>query len=148
MTEAMTTSAVALADLIARTGARNLEIGYINDDPPHQWYARAQYNGDRIIAQDHDTPVDATDALAALILDGGRCTNCLGITVTQTSANARKPIQVDGRPVTAHLPRAQQRRIERADSKSKPPCVWKRDGKAWRRGCDGKAKATRQGETT
>jgi len=32
---------VACADLVGRSGARQFQIGYLNDEPPHAWYAHA-----------------------------------------------------------------------------------------------------------
>jgi hypothetical protein len=74
---------VAAADLVGRSGGRSFEVGYLNDDPPHEWYATATYRGARVIAQGHDDPGSACDALAAKILTGGQCTHC-GRTVAIT----------------------------------------------------------------
>lgn len=67
---------VAIAELVGRSGGRGFEIGYVNDDPPHLWYAQAKYRGERIIAEGKDDPAEAADALARKILDGGQCAHC------------------------------------------------------------------------
>jgi hypothetical protein len=69
----------AACDLIERTGAKQFEVGYLHDDVPVEkagWYAHAQYHGARITAQDHPGPVQATEALARQLLEGGVCTYC------------------------------------------------------------------------
>lgn len=70
---------LAAAALVGRTGARNLEIGYLHDDVPvHEagWYAHAQYKGTRVIEEDHRGPIEAVEALARRLLDGGQCAHC------------------------------------------------------------------------
>ncbi|HEV7982231.1 MAG TPA: hypothetical protein VGP86_04995, partial [Xanthobacteraceae bacterium] len=50
---------IAAAELVGRTGARGLEIGYLHDDVPAEdaaWYAQAQYQGSRIIAENYTNP--------------------------------------------------------------------------------------------
>lgn len=63
----------ACMDLVGRAGASGFEIGYLNDEPPHCWYAHAQYKGSRIIAQDHESPTGAALALAQRLLRGAAC---------------------------------------------------------------------------
>jgi hypothetical protein len=65
--------------LIERTGAKQVEIGYLHEDVPAEqagWYAYAQYHGARVTAQDHQGPVEAVEALARQLLDGGLCAFC------------------------------------------------------------------------
>lgn len=69
----------AAIDLIGRSGAVGAEVGYLDDDGPAaaaRWYAQARYSGARIIEQDYPGPVEAAEALARRILDGGTCTHC------------------------------------------------------------------------
>lgn len=69
----------AALSLIGRTGAQGMEVGYLHDDVPVEkagWYAHAQYRGARITAQGHIGPVEALEALARRLLDGGLCTHC------------------------------------------------------------------------
>ncbi|OIN79982.1 hypothetical protein [Mycobacterium malmoense] len=96
----------AALDLIGRTGAKQFEIGYLNENVPVEqadWYAHAQYHGTRVIAEHHRGPVEAAEALARRLLDGGLCTHC-GL------------------------------RIALADFPGKR-CRWTRQGDKWARGC-------------
>jgi hypothetical protein len=97
----------AALDLIGRTGAKQMEVGYLHEDvPPEQadWYAHAQYQGARVIAEHHHGPVEALEALARRLLHGGLCTHC------------HKTITLSG--------------------KSKKYCRWTRRGDKWVRGCE------------
>ncbi|WP_410877384.1 hypothetical protein [Nocardia sp. A7] len=101
----------AAVNLIPRTGARELEIGYLHDDVPMKeagWYAHAQYQGARIIAEDHPGPLEAVEALARRLLAGGQCTHC------------KRTITLSG-----------------SSQKPKPGkwCRWTRQGDRWERGC-------------
>ena len=105
----------ACADLCARSGATDFEVGYLEDDVPLEkarWYAQTSYRGARIFVDEKASPDEACDALARRILAGGQCTRC-------------------GRKV--------------AINKGGPPnrCNWYRDGPSWVRGCDGKRLATK-----
>ena len=55
---------LAVADPCGRSGATNFETGYLDDQPPHRWYASAQYKGARLFAEDPDDPTIAADGLA------------------------------------------------------------------------------------
>lgn len=73
---------VAAVTLIGHTGAKEFEIGYLHPDVPIQkaaWWAKAQYQGARIMVEQHISPVDAAEALAERILTGGKCTWCEGL---------------------------------------------------------------------
>lgn len=111
-------AAVAIADLCQRSGARNFEVGYLydEDDPEFStrgpcWWAKAQYRGARLFAEDHPDPAAAADHLASLILDGGHCQYCQR--ATQAAATAM------GEMVPARG----------------GPCVWRRDHDVWLAGC-------------
>jgi hypothetical protein len=67
---------IACFNLAGRTGARDAEIGYLHDDPPHGWYAHARYQGARIMVEDMAGPVEAADALARRLLAGAKCQHC------------------------------------------------------------------------
>lgn len=71
---------LACADLIDRAGAASFDIGYLDDQPPHRWYAHTQYRGARITVENHKSPTGAALALARRVLDGATC-RC-GQTVT------------------------------------------------------------------
>lgn len=97
---------VAAADLVQRSGARQFEIGYRNDDeglPPTEqgWYAHAVFRGRRVI-EESVGPVEAAEGLARRLLDGARCRRC-------------------GEPI----------RLDDTD----PGCRWTRMGPKWRPGC-------------
>jgi hypothetical protein len=65
--------------LIERTGAKQIEIGYLHDDVPAEeagWYAHARYHGARVTAEDHPGPVEAVEALARRLLTGALCVFC------------------------------------------------------------------------
>jgi len=65
---------IACADLVGRAGAREFEIGYLNDDPAAPgWWAQAVYKGAKIIRDGHGTPEAAALALATRLLSGARC---------------------------------------------------------------------------
>lgn len=116
---------LAVADLVARTGATQFEIGYLRDETDDDyaergpgWYASAFYRGARIIEDERRMPDEAADALARRLLDGGYCPAC------------------GARTALADPPAGKRR------------CRWRREGPAWVRGCDGKARATRNDEAT
>lgn len=67
---------VAVADLCARAGAKSFEIGYLDDEPPHRWYAQCFLRGARVIADEKEGPDEAADALARKLIGGGKCTAC------------------------------------------------------------------------
>jgi len=70
----------AAANLVGRTGARELEIGYLHDDVPSHlagWYAIATYKGAKVIVEDQPHPVVALRKLALKLIEGGACTYCL-----------------------------------------------------------------------
>jgi hypothetical protein len=77
---------VACADLVARTGAREFELGYLDDDVPVEkarWYAHAKYRGARLTCEEQASPEAAADGLAHRLLDGGICTGCNGLVGTE-----------------------------------------------------------------
>lgn len=115
----------AAADLVGRTGAKEFQFGYLNDDPPHQWYAHAQYKGARITAEDCAGPVEAAETLARKLLTGGKCTSCGGlIALSGSGAYAfRSPVMADGSRWTAQ------------EAAAAGQCRWTRMGRRWEAGC-------------
>lgn len=96
----------AALDLVGRTGAKQIEIGWLHDDVPVEkmgWYAHAQYHGLRLTAESVG-PVEAVETLARRLLDGGTCAYC-GLTVSLGDYPGRR-------------------------------CRWTRQGAAWVRGCE------------
>lgn len=116
----------AAADLVGRTGAQELQIGYLNDEPPHRWYAHAQYRGTRITVEDQPGPVEAAEALARRLLTGAKCAHCGGlIALSDRGATAyRSAVMADGTRWTAEQARAAGQ------------CRWTRMGRRWARGCE------------
>lgn len=93
-------------DLIGRSGAKQIEIGWLHDGVPVAqmgWYAHAQYHGTRITAESCG-PVEAVEALARRLLAGGTCTFC-GLKVALSDHPGKW-------------------------------CRWTRQGAAWVRGCE------------
>lgn len=116
---------VAGADLVGRTGAREFQVGYINDEAPHQWYAHAQYKGARITEENHPGPVEAVEALARRLLTGARCTNC-GKLIALSGSGAfayREPVMVDGSRWSA------------GEAAAAGQCRWTRMGRRWEPAC-------------
>lgn len=105
---------VAAADLCARAGASQFEVGYEDDDLPARWYCSVLYQGHLLKVGEQPHPSLAADMLAARILRGGRCTNCnRTVTVAEGGVNYKRE------------------------------CRWYREGDAWVQGCNGKRRATK-----
>ena len=114
----------ACADLVGRTGASEFQIGYLNDEPPHQWYAHATYKGTRITEDGHKGPVEAADALCRRLLTGARCQHCGGlVALSDAGAVAFGGQMTDGTIWTADEARAAGQ------------CRWQRMGPKWVMGC-------------
>lgn len=95
-------------NLIGRTGAKQTEFGYLYDNVPVEqaaWWAKAQYQGVRVTVENRAGPVEAVEALARKLLNGGMCTHCRRTVTLATVADA------------------------------KAFCRWTRIGKDWVRGC-------------
>ena len=99
----------ACVDLAHRSGARAVEIGYLNDedDPAFamrgpEWYAHAQLKGARITVEGCSGPTEATDGLARRLLEGAKCAHC------------SRPVSLVGTT----------------------GCRWTRMGARWARGCE------------
>jgi hypothetical protein len=122
---------MAAVDLVGRTGARSLEIGYLHDNVPAEeagWYAQVQYKGARVIEENHRGPAEALEALARRILTGAKCNHCKGLVALSAGgalAYAASTL-TDGTRWTAEQARAAGQ------------CRWRREGRRWVRGCEGK----------
>lgn len=70
---------LALYDLLGRTGAREVQLRYSDDEQPVVWFAVATFRTPLIerweTAAGHD-PVQALQRLAAEIIDGAECAHC------------------------------------------------------------------------
>jgi hypothetical protein len=102
---------IAAVNAIGRSGAKDLEIGHIEDGPVPaafaRWYATARFQGAKVIAEEHASPLTALEDLLQRILIGGACVKC------------RHPIT---------LP-------DQADAGSSDRCTWTRHGDMWVPGC-------------
>jgi hypothetical protein len=67
---------VAGVELIGRTGARETQIRYSDDEQPTVWFAVALYDGDRFETAAAPEPVRAVLRLCEQLVDGGTCTRC------------------------------------------------------------------------
>lgn len=127
---------VAAVDLVGRTGATGFELGYLHDDVPIDraaWWAHAQYRGTRIAVEDQLGPVDAAEALARRLLDGGKCAHCGSlVTLDPAGAYATDRTMLDGTPWLAE---------QQADAGL---CLWHREGQRWVRGCESASAAVRK----
>lgn len=121
---------VAAADLVARSGGREFEIGYLHDDVPIEeagWYAKATFRGGVVVEEDHRGPVEAAEALASRLLTGAKCSHCGGlVALSDRGAFAFQEAHlVDGSRWTA------------AEAAAAGQCRWRREGDRWVRGCAG-----------
>jgi hypothetical protein len=118
---------IATVDLVGRTGATGLDIGYLHDDvPPDQadWYASVQYKGARIIVERQRGPIEALEELGKRLLTGAQCHHCKGlVALSPFGALAFNSTLADGRRWTVE------------DAKKAPQCLWKREGRHWVGGC-------------
>ena len=67
---------LAAADLIKRSGASDMEVGYHEDESENQWWAVATYRGAKITVDNQPTPDVALEALVKRIFTGGMCNHC------------------------------------------------------------------------
>lgn len=129
MTEHWSEQATAAVDLVTRTGARGLEIGYLHDGVPADqaaWYAVVTYKGARVIEQNHKGPAQACEALAVQLLTGAMCNHCKGLVALSRAGATFFP---DTRHADGSV-------LSEADARSRPLCHWRRVGDRWVRGCE------------
>jgi hypothetical protein len=71
---------VAATNAIGRSGAKEFEIGHLEDDSVPvalaRWYATAVYQGAKVTADEHASPIAAVEDLLRRILVGGGCVKC------------------------------------------------------------------------
>jgi hypothetical protein len=123
----LTDETAAAIDLVGRTGARELQVGYLHDGVPVEqadWYAHAQYRGARITAEHHTGPAQALVALARRLLEGAKCTHCGGLIALSDAGAAFRPGHlIDGSP------------WDEATVRKAGLCRWRRVGDRWEMGC-------------
>lgn len=99
---------VAGVNLVGRSGARQLEFGWLHDGVPIDqaaWWATATYRGAKVTVEGLAGPAEACEALARRILEGGECNHC------------HKAVTV-------------------GDGLALGTCRWLRQGPRWVRGCE------------
>lgn len=126
---------VACADLVGRAGARAFEIGYLNDVPPHAWYANAMYQGARIQVENHDSAAAAATALAEKLLTGAKCRCGRLVSLRDDGAVVfRKATMVDGSKWSAK------------EAAAAGQCRWRLAGDRWQPSCPEPAGRRRGGD--
>lgn len=125
--EQMRQRVVAAADLVARTGARQFDIGYLHEGVPSDragWYAIAMYRGARITADDEPGPAEAAEALARRLLTGAKCSCGKLVALDDAGGIAyQNPFMTDG----TRFPAEQAARAGL--------CRWRRDRDRWISAC-------------
>jgi hypothetical protein len=118
---------IACADLVGRTGARQLEIGYLHDDVPVEeaaWWASAKFRGARIQVDNHIHPAAAAMALAVKLLTGAKCRCGKLVALSGEGATVyRDATMADGSKFTA----------EQAVAAGQ--CRWRLTGQRWEPSC-------------
>jgi hypothetical protein len=117
---------LACTNLIGRTGARNITLGYLNHNVPvaeADWWASAQYQGAHIKVEHHTSPVEACRALTARVLTGAKCRCGRLVALSLDGAIAFNGTLVDGSTWT----------VEQARKAGQ--CLWQRRGKQWDSSC-------------
>ena len=118
---------LAAVDLIGRTGARNLEVGCLDDNPDiEDWYAHAQYSGTRVTVEKHASARAALTALAERVLTGSQCFHCKGL------------VNLDGDAAFAyfHSTLLDGTKWDAEQAAAAGQCRWRRVGPRWVRGCE------------
>jgi hypothetical protein len=123
-------AAVAACDLIGRTGARYLQIGYLNQAAVNpedaDWWASAQYHGARVTVEHRTGPVAALEALALRLMTGAKCVHCGGLIA----------LDPEGAAFYENAPMSDGTRYSLEEARSRPQCLWTRaDGHRWTPGC-------------
>lgn len=134
---------VATLDLVGRTGARELQYGYLHEDVPLEqagWYAHAQYQGVRVTVEDHRGPVEALEALARRLLTGAKCTHCGGLVALGDTGAVAYPGSLIGMGQLQGIkdaPHAADEPWDEETIRAAGQCRWRRMGPKWVRGCEG-----------
>lgn len=66
----------AVVDMVGRTGAKEIQIRYSDEEKPTVWFAVAVYSDDRFDCGAGADPYMAVCRLLDQLVDGGQCTHC------------------------------------------------------------------------
>lgn len=122
---------VAATMLIGHTGAKSLEFGYLNEQArtvaEADWWAHAEYQGQRITVEHYDDPVRCIEDLAARLLTSALCKWCDGLITTRDDGTFVWPGagMLDG----SELPKDEEA------LRALGSCRWRRYGPRWEPGC-------------
>lgn len=97
--------------MVGRMGAKSFSLGYLVDDPPPgaaNWYASAEFRKGELSTLPMMTPVEAAEALVAMLQRDARCAWC------------GRAISWGERP---------------ARSENRKRCWWRKIGGRWEKGC-------------
>lgn len=67
---------LAIIDLIGRSGATDVEMGFLSDDEPYLAWAKANFRGHRIYAENHANMDFALMDVARRVVHVGQCVDC------------------------------------------------------------------------
>lgn len=110
---------IAAADLCARAGAQEFEIGHAGDDET-DWWCSAKYRGARVTVEHFAMPDKAAEALAVRLLTGAKCGCGKLVRLGFWGAVAfTKPVMADGKPFPI------------GQAAAAGQCQWKREGRTW-----------------
>lgn len=120
----------AAADLVGRTGARELDYGFLHENVPvhlADWWAKATFQDGAITVEHQAGPVEAMEALATRLLTGAQCQNCGGLIALSDEGATAYPgaTRPDGKVWTEDEIRAAGL------------CRWRRRGPRWEADCKG-----------
>jgi len=120
---------IAAVDLVGRSGARSIELGYLHDNVPVEkadWWASANYKGTKIQVEHAPSPIAAAEALALRLLTGAKCAHCQKLVA----------LEVDAAFAYFHATLMDGTVWNAADAAAAGQCHWHRDGERWVRGCE------------
>jgi hypothetical protein len=110
----------ACVDLIGRSGATEFGVGCMRPEMPFHkqgWWAHAMYDGSRRTVEEQKGPLQAAQALARAVVEGGTCRRCgnmitiaLAVGKCQWRREGRKYVPGCGKPVDESILPIEKRR--------------------------------------
>jgi hypothetical protein len=67
---------VALFGLLGHTGVKDIEVGWLNEEKPYEWWAKGNWDGHRVYSEGHLGADDALDEIAKQVVHNGQCVKC------------------------------------------------------------------------